>query len=77
MGVFSAFLRTARLPAPTLVPGILLTLLNNFQRHIMPAKIKYWKEEDMEWFFHKDIGILGIDGKKKKDPKVCRNNFFN
>ena len=36
----------------------------------MPSKVKDWKAEDLEWFFHKDLGIIGIDGKQKKDPKV-------
>jgi hypothetical protein len=24
----------------------------------------------LEWFFHKDIGVIGIDGKKKENPRV-------
>ena len=28
------------------------------------------QEDDFEFFFHKDEGILNIDGKVKKSPKV-------
>ena len=40
----------------------------------------------MEWFFNSQQGVLGIDGKKKVDPKVSfqvletlyqSNNFHN
>ena len=29
-----------------------------------------WKATDIEYFFNEEQGVLGIDGEKKKDPKV-------
>ena len=35
----------------------------------MPDRHEDWKPEDLEWFFNEEIGILGIDGKPKDNPK--------
>ena len=45
-----------------------------FQLHLLPEKIKDVKEEDLEFFFHKDEGVLDIKGNVMENPKVRYTN---
>ena len=50
--------------------GLIFTFRYTFWRHFLPRSYKDWKATDLEWFFSEEMGILGIDGKLKADPKV-------
>ena len=45
-----------------------LTLIH--QLHILPEKLKHCSLEDLEFFFNKEQGVIDVDGKPKKNPKV-------
>ena len=36
----------------------------------MPVKMAEVRKGDLEWFFNKEQGVIGIDGQPKMNPKV-------
>ena len=44
-----------------------------FQLHLLAEKMKYVKASDLEFFFNKEQGVIGIDGRVKENPKVKRS----
>ena len=41
-----------------------------FQLHLLRKEMQAIKPEDLEFFFNKNQGVIGIDGQPKVNPRV-------